>query len=168
MHRFHRWWLAALLAVVLALPASAALAARLSPHAPARPHWIECSTTNETDNIQPGGNNPFWDDLGNEWVVYYDLTRDSHDGVPCDMRVDVRIFNPAPDGNWNGTVDVYAIMNGNYLSSSYGQVSSSGTYQYHFVWRGPWFGTYYGSFQIETDEFNGNSSYARASANFSV
>ena len=167
MHRFHRWWLAALVALVLALPASAALAARLTPHAPARPHWIECQYTTETDNIQPSGNT-FWDDLGNEWIAYYDLTRDSQDGAPCNMRVVVRIFNPAPDGSWHGTINVFAFMNGNYLSSSYGQTGGSCTYQYHFVWRGPWFGMYYGSFIIETNEFNGSSTYLRDYATFSV
>lgn len=171
MSRWHTLWAATLLALVLALPTSAALAAQLAPASPKQAYLsTECQTTTETDNIQVNSSrNPFWDDLGNQWVVYYDLKRDSRDATPCSMRVDIRIFNPSPDGSWHGTVDVLAFENGTYLSASYGQVSSSGTYQAHFVWRGPWFGANLGSsYQIETNEFNGSNVYARAYTNFSL
>lgn len=169
MPRIRQWWAAALIALVLALPTTAALASDQALASPHHPQYIECQYTNETDNIQVNSSqNPFWDDLGNQWVVYYDITRDIHDNATCSMRVDIRIFNPAPDGSWHGTVDVLAYENGTYNSYSYGQVSSSGTYQYHFVWRGPWFGADFGSYQIETNEFNGNNVYARAYTNFSL
>ena len=72
-----RFWRAALLALVLALPATAAFAAQRTHTAPLQPRYVECATTSETDNVQVNGNhNPFNDDLGNQWVVYYDLKRD--------------------------------------------------------------------------------------------
>lgn len=169
MPRIRQWWAAALIALVLALPTTAALAADQAPASPHHPQYIECQYTNETDNIQVNnGSNPFWDDLGNQWVVYYDITRDIHDNAPCSMRVDIRIFNPAPDGSWHGTVNIYAYVNGAYNSYSYLQFNGSSTYQYHLVVRGPWFGADFGSYVLYTNEFNGNSTYSRASTNFSV
>jgi hypothetical protein len=158
-----------LLALVLALPAGTALAAQQALAVPQRPHYVECATTSETDNVQVNGSrNPFNDDLGNQWIVYYDLKRDSHDFAICEMRVVVRIINPGPDGAWKGTVDVFANINGQYDSASYGKTGGSGTYQAHFVWRGPWFGADSGSFFTEIDEFNGNNNYPRAWVNFSL
>jgi len=168
MRRFQRLGVATLLALVLALPTSAALAAHLLSFVPHHPQYFECQYTNETDNIQVnnGSYNPFRDDLDNQWVIYYDITRDVHDNVPCEMRVVMRIFNPSPNGAWHGTADVYAYVNGYYNSYSFGKVSGSGTYQYHFVWRGPWFGADYGFYQIEIDEFNGSNTYLRAFTTF--
>ena len=170
MPRLHTWWIALLLACVLALPTSAALAAHQTPAAPHQPQYILCSSIIETDNIQVnnGSHNPFWDDLQNEWIVYYDIQRDSHTDAPCSMRVVMRIFNPASDGSWKGTADVLAYENGTYDSYSYGKVSGSGTYQAHFVWRGPWFGADAASYQIEVNEFNGSSVYWRAYTDFSL
>jgi hypothetical protein len=169
MPRLTRLWRAVLFALLLALPASTALAAQQTPTGAQRPLYVECAMTSETDNTQPtGSHNPFTDDLGNQWNVYYDLRRDSHDFAICQMRVVIRIINPPPDGGWKGTVDVFANVNGQYDSASYGKVGGSGTYQAHFVWRGPWFGADSGSYFIETDEFNGNNNYPRAWANFSL
>jgi hypothetical protein len=169
MPRIRRLWAAVLIAVVLALPTTAALAADQSSASPQHPQYFICQYTYETDNIQVNGSrNPFWDDLGNEWIVYYDTTRDVHNDQLCDVRVDVRIFNPAPDGSWRGTVDVLAYVNGAYDSYSYQKVNGSGTAQAHYVWRGPWFGGSTGSYQIESNEFNGSTVYARAYTNFTL
>lgn len=171
MPRIRFLWVAVLVAVVLALPTTAVLAAHLGPASPQHSQYLECSSTTETDNIEVtnGSRNPFWDDLGNEWIVYYDIKVDNVMDLPCSMRVDIRIFNPAPDGVWKGTANVFADANGSYLSASYGQISASGTYQAHFVWRGPWFGANRGSsYQIETNEFNGSNVYARAYTKFTL
>ncbi len=168
MLRLHHLGVAVLMAVVLALPTTAVLAAHLAPASPRQPHYIECSSTTEADNIQVNNSrNPFWDDLGNQWVVYYDVQRDSRDGTPCNMRVDIRIFNPSPDGAWKGTVVVVAYENGVLNANSRGQVSSAGTYQAHFVWRGPWFAADVASYQIQTNEYNGDTLYLRSSTTVS-
>lgn len=125
-----------------------------------------CAYTNETDNIEPGGT--YTDKRGNTWHVYYDIKRDATTNAPCQMRLVVRIFNPFPDGTWSGTVDVFAKRNGVFLSSSIGKVSGSCTYQYHFVWRGPWFNASPGNYFIEDEEYNGSNPYWRASANFTI
>jgi hypothetical protein len=127
-----------------------------------------CSVTNETDNIEPGGT--YTDNRGNTWHVYYDIKRDATTNKPCQMRVVVRIFNPSPDGAWSGTAAVFALVNGGYNGASFGKVSGSCTYQYHFVWRGPWFGVSQNltSYHIEDTEYNGSNPYTRAYANFSV
>lgn len=128
-----------------------------------------CSVTNETDNIQPGnGRNPYTDNRGNTWYVYYDIKRDATTNKPCQMRVVVRIFNPPTNGTWSGTAAVFAEKNGGYLSASFGKVSGSCTYQAHFVWRGPWFNVSSGSYLIEDTEYNGSNPYTRAYGNFSI
>lgn len=170
MLRIRSLWAAALMAVVLALPTTTALAAHLAATSPQQPHYLLCSSTAETDNIQVnnGSHNPFWDDLGNQWIVYYDIQRDTHTNQACDMRVDVRIFNPAPDGSWHGDTEVFADLNGSYIAASDGVIGGSGTYQAHFVWRGPWFGGSTGSYRIQIEEYNGNTAYTRAYTNFSL
>jgi hypothetical protein len=124
-----------------------------------------CSTTTETDNTAEGS---YTDYRGNVWYVYYDIKRDTPTHLPCQMRVVVRIFNPAPNGTWNGTTAVWAKKNGTYLSVSFGKVTGSCTYQYHFVWRGPWFSASSGTYFIEDTEYNGSNAYARASGSFSI
>jgi hypothetical protein len=170
MKRIHILWAATFSICVVALAPLPRVAAHgTTALATPGPDFIECQYTNEYDNIQVNSlGNPTYDDLGNQWVVYYDITRDIHDNVPCDMRVVVRIFNPAPDGSWRGTVQVFADHNNVYDPSSYGKVSGSCTYQYHFVWRGPWFGGDFGSYHIEIDEFNGSNTYGRAITDFSL
>ena len=103
-----------------------------------------------------GNHNPFWDDLGHTWRVYYDIQRDSRDFAPCAMRVVMRIYNSAPDGSWSGTASVFADVNGSYNASSWGEVSGSSTYPSHFVWRGPWFGGDFGSYVLKVDVYNGS------------
>ena len=128
-----------------------------------------CSVTNETDNIQPSnGTNPYVDNRGNTWYVYYDIKRDAKTNAPCQMQLVVRIFNPAPNGAWSGTASLYTLVNGNYDSASFGKVSGSCTYQYHFVWRGPWFKAGSAYYHLETFEYNGSNAYTRAWANFSI
>jgi hypothetical protein len=128
-----------------------------------------CSVTNETDNIQPSnGTNPYVDNRGNTWYVYYDIKRDAKTNAPCQMQLVVRIFNPAPNGAWSGTASLYTLVNGNYDSASFGKVSGSCTYQAHFVWRGPWFKAGSAYYHLETFEYNGSNAYTRAWANFSI
>lgn len=128
-----------------------------------------CSVTNEADNIQPSnGTNPYVDNRGNTWYVYYDIKRDAKTNAPCQMQLVVRIFNPAPNGAWSGTASLYTLVNGNYDSASFGKVSGSCTYQYHFVWRGPWFKAGSAYYHLETFEYNGSNAYTRAWANFSI
>jgi hypothetical protein len=115
-----------------------------------------------------GNHNPFWDDLGHTWRVYYDIQRDSRDLAPCAMRVVMRIYNSAPDGSWSGTASVFADVNGSYNASSWGEVSGSSAYPNHFVWRGPWFGADFGSYVITIDLDNGSTPYTQANTTFSL
>lgn len=169
MRRMRHLGMAVLVAVVLALPSTAALAAHLALTLPSQPRYIECASITETDNIQVNSSsNPFWDDLGNQWIVYYDVQRDSHDGSACNMRLVMRIFNPSPDGSWKGTAVLAAFDEGVMVSNARGQVSGSGTYQAHFVWRGPWFVPDVASYQIQISEINGDSLYLQASTTVSL
>jgi hypothetical protein len=125
-----------------------------------------CSATTETDNIQVGSG--YTDNRGNTWYVYYDIKRDNATNLPCQMRIDVRIFNPAPNGVWSGTTAVFAYKNGAYLSGAYGKASGSCTFQAHFVWRGPWFSTSTGNYYIQDSEYNGSNPYTRAYGYFTL
>lgn len=127
-----------------------------------------CSSTNETDNVEPGGT--YTDNRGNTWHVYFDIKIDTVTNDPCQMRVVVRIFNPAPNGAWSGTTGVFAEVNGGVVTASIGKYSGSGTYQAHFVWRGPWFkvGPGAASYHIEDTEYNGSNPYIRAFADFTI
>jgi hypothetical protein len=154
----------------------------LAPLSPAAAHgailsanrvWIECQNTVETDNVQVNGSdNPFVDDMGNNWTVYYDIQRDSVDNVACQIRVVARIFNPVPDGAWKGAFKVFANRDNSYVSASYGKLSGSSSYAAHLVWRGPWFGVNPGSsYHIQIDEFNGSTvclQCHRAMTNFNL
>lgn len=51
MPRIHSRWAATLIACMLVLPATAALAAYQTPAAPQQPQYIECSSITETDDI---------------------------------------------------------------------------------------------------------------------
>jgi hypothetical protein len=171
------------LALALLAPAAASASRSSSNHA-----HIECQNTVETDtklfvygwpdgvpdpNVIGGVRNPFYDDRGNQWSLYYDIRRDAVDNVACEMRLAPRIYNPSPahpDGSWSGTVKILASTGGATVSSA--THSGSGTYSQHFVWLGPWFGANPSSlYHLEIDEFNGStvcSSCARAQTYFYV
>jgi hypothetical protein len=127
-----------------------------------------CSSTNETDNIPaPSSNNPYTDNRGNQWSLDYDLLRDATTNQICRMRLVIRVFPPATNGTWKGKVDVFARVNGAYQSASFGSISSSGTYQAHFVWRGPWFSVpTSANYHLQSDEYNGSNAYLRNGADF--
>src|SRR5690348_9282095 len=102
----------ALLMLVVLVAVTVSTAPSIQAHANKKPDvtpatWIECQYTTETDNIfvGNGSRNPYVDYVhadpssGNEWDVYYDIQRDSTNGVACNMRVVVRIFPPS-GGSW--------------------------------------------------------------------
>jgi hypothetical protein len=157
-------------ALALALLAPAVASARPSSRSSSTHAYIECQNTVETDTIlvNNGSANPFYDDLGNKWSLYYDIKRDAVDNVPCVMRMSPRIYPPSPDGAWSGTVKTFAITGVSTVGSA--THSGSGTYSAHFVWLGPWFGVNPGSsYHLEIDEFNGStvcSSCSRAQTYF--
>jgi hypothetical protein len=159
-------------ALAIGLLAPAAAGAKPSSRSISNHAYIECQSTVETDTIlvSNGNPNPFYDDLGNKWSLYYDIRRDAVNNVACDMRMCPRIYPPSPDGAWSGTVKIFASTGGATVSSA--THSGSGTYSQHFVWFGPWFGVNPGSlYHIEIDEFNGSTVCAkcrRAQTNFTV
>jgi putative serine esterase DUF676 len=124
-----------------------------------------CATPVETDNLEQAAHGDLRD---NFWHVYYDIKRDSVTNAPCQMRVVVRIYSPAPDGVWNGAVGVWAFKNGTYIDASWSKHSGSGTYANHLVWRGPWFSATSATYIIKSVEYNGSNYYTRAWGTFTI
>jgi hypothetical protein len=136
-----------------------------TPPTPTATNVPTCTTTTETDNLEEAAHIDLRD---NFWHVYYDIKRDSVNNAPCQMRVVVRIYNPAPDGVWNGAVGVWAFKNGTYIDASWSKHSGSGTYANHLVWRGPWFSATSATYIIKSVEYNGSNYYTRAQGTFTI
>src|SRR5690349_18874431 len=159
MRRCAYLWAAILVAGLLALtPVSPAAAHPQQSSSSISPQYTQCVTTTETDDIEVGSTtNPYTDDMGNKWIVYYSLLRDNHN-VLCGLQVVARVFPPTPDGTWKGTLKVEAFRNGSYISSAYGKLTGgSTTAPGHLVYRGPWFSPDSGSFYILVSEYNGSN-----------
>ena len=130
-----------------------------APAAHAAPLYIECATTTETDNIFVSGTyNPTYYGA-NEWVVYYDLRRDVHDGTACEIQIVGRVFPSS--GCWSGTIAVNATQlfpTYGDLQGAYGQVSTTTCSPSHAVYRGPWAGASSGTtYEISAYQLGGSA-----------
>lgn len=144
----------AVLACMLTLVTSVSAHSTKSTHV-VIPHYVQCQSTTQYNDIILDT-----DDYGpnySQWILYYNIQRDSRTGAPCYVQAVVRIW-PSPGHNdWCGSFYVQAEQsNGDLITRSYGTACTAPT---HIVFRGSWFSVHSGT-TYELAAYDTNYTYA--------